>query len=97
MLSPPAAALCATCYTTVASSGTKVIEALRSGIVVLLLPTLAIFVGILVFAFRRQESELIWEEQQREEAAWGKPLDSAAQLPEPSSPSSLVSESVLTL
>src|SRR5262245_34686059 len=57
MTASPALAQCATCYATVASSGARVIEALRSGILVLILPTLALFGAILFSVFRRVKSE----------------------------------------
>ncbi|MBI4463990.1 MAG: hypothetical protein HY647_04735 [Acidobacteria bacterium] len=52
----PAAAFCATCYAATAGSGSKIIRSLQVGILILLLPTLAIFVSLVVLAYRRRNS-----------------------------------------
>ncbi len=41
------------CYRSASQAGKMAIRALNSGILVLLIPTLLMFVGVLVFAFRR--------------------------------------------
>ncbi len=45
---------CSLCYTQAASSGSRFIEALRSGILVLAFPPLAITAGISYFAWRKR-------------------------------------------
>ncbi len=47
---------CPLCYTTVAAARPAAIQALRSGILVLLVPPLLMFIGIFVLAFRSRES-----------------------------------------
>ncbi len=41
------------CYRAASQAGKLAVQALHSGILVLLVPTLLLFVGILVFTFRR--------------------------------------------
>ena len=43
---------CVACRTSAAAGGVEAARALDHGVLVLLIPTLSIFVGILVFAFR---------------------------------------------
>ena len=50
----PAAAQCVLCYLSAASSGAKGAQALRWGILVLILPTLALFGGVILLAIRRR-------------------------------------------
>ena len=45
---------CALCYTQAAGSGQRFIQALRSGILVLMLPPMAISIGIAVMAYRKR-------------------------------------------
>jgi hypothetical protein len=45
---------CALCYTQAANSSNKFIEALRSGILVLVFPPLAISIGIAYLAWRKR-------------------------------------------
>jgi len=45
---------CALCYTQAAGSGQRFIAALRSGILILMLPPMAISVGIAVMAYRKR-------------------------------------------
>ena len=53
-LAPSACAQgCALCYTTAASASAAAIRSLDLGIVVLLVPSLVMFVAVLVFAVRR--------------------------------------------
>ncbi len=52
----PAAAQCVMCYTTTAGSGARTIEALKMGILIMLVPTLAIFAGIFFLVYRRRDS-----------------------------------------
>jgi hypothetical protein len=48
---------CPMCYRAASQAGKLAIRALNSGILVLLIPTLLMFVGILVFAVRRAGTE----------------------------------------
>ena len=45
---------CALCYTQAASAGRRMIEALRSGIIVLMIPPASMSVGISVLAYRKR-------------------------------------------
>jgi hypothetical protein len=45
---------CALCYTQAASAGSRVIQGLRSGIVVLVIPPMFMSVGITVLAYRKR-------------------------------------------
>ncbi len=46
---------CAMCYNTAAAAKAAAIHALRSGILILLIPPALMFIGIFAMAFRRQE------------------------------------------
>jgi hypothetical protein len=45
---------CALCYTQAASAGARFIEALRSGILVLIIPPMLMSVGMMVLAYRKR-------------------------------------------
>lgn len=45
---------CALCYTQAAGSGSRLIQALRSGIVVLVIPPMLICIGIGVMAYKKR-------------------------------------------
>jgi hypothetical protein len=45
---------CAMCYQNASAAGTQGREALRHGILVLMLPTLSLFLGILALIYRRR-------------------------------------------
>jgi hypothetical protein len=45
---------CPLCYTQAASSGARVIQALRSGIFILVIPAMLICTGIAIMAFRKR-------------------------------------------
>ncbi len=47
---------CAMCYTTAAAAKAAAIRALKSGILILLIPPLLMFIAIFVFAYRRRNS-----------------------------------------
>jgi hypothetical protein len=47
---------CAMCYQNAAASGAQGREALRHGILILLFPTLSLFVGIFVLIFNRRNT-----------------------------------------
>jgi len=51
---PAFAQNCALCYTQAASSGTRLIGALRSGIIVLIVPPMFLFAGITWLAYRKR-------------------------------------------
>jgi hypothetical protein len=46
---------CALCYTQAANSGARLIQALRNGIVILILPPVSICVGAIALAYRRRD------------------------------------------
>jgi hypothetical protein len=46
---------CALCYTQAASSGARIIQALRSGILVLIIPPAFLSVGVTVLAYRKRD------------------------------------------
>ena len=55
LIAPHAAAQgCAMCYQNASASGAQGREALRHGVLVLLLPTLSLFAGILALIYRRR-------------------------------------------
>jgi len=54
LASHAAAQGCAMCYQNASASGAQGREALRHGVLVLLLPTLSLFVGILALIYRRR-------------------------------------------
>jgi hypothetical protein len=45
---------CALCYSQAAAGGSRLIQALRSGILILVIPPMAISVGIAVMAYRKR-------------------------------------------
>lgn len=47
---------CALCYTQAAGGGSRLIQALRSGILILVIPPMAICVGIAVMAYRKRNT-----------------------------------------
>jgi len=57
LTSLPAAAQCILCYSSAAGAGGRGIRALQIGILVLLIPTLAILAGVLWVAYRRRNSD----------------------------------------
>jgi hypothetical protein len=50
---------CATCYTD--AIGPKALEAIKSGILILLLPTVVIFGGVIWVTFRYRDSDTSWQ------------------------------------
>ena len=48
---------CAQCYQSAAASGPRSIQALRNGIVVLVIPPFFICVGVTLLAYRRRDSD----------------------------------------
>jgi len=51
---PALAQACPLCYTQAASAGARMIQALRSGILVLILPPMFMWIGLGVVAYRRR-------------------------------------------
>ena len=47
---------CALCYSQAAGSGSRLIQALRSGILILVLPPMLICVGLAVMAYRKRNN-----------------------------------------
>jgi hypothetical protein len=45
---------CALCYTQAAGSGDRLVQALRSGIVILIVPPMLICIGITVMAYKKR-------------------------------------------
>lgn len=70
----PAMAQCVLCYSSAAASGSRGIRALQIGILVLLVPTLTFLAGVLLYAFRRRNSDLWGSDRSRmdanEEKSW---------------------------
>ena len=60
---PPAAAQCVMCYSTAAAQDSEAIKALNLGILVLLIPPVAIMGSILLLAFRYRNSDPTEAEQ----------------------------------
>jgi len=56
LAAPVFAQSCAMCYTTVAGGGQGVINALKSGIIVLLIPPLLLFTGLIVTILRWKQA-----------------------------------------
>jgi len=45
---------CALCYTQAANSGARIIQALRNGIVILIIPPVSMCLGAMVLAYRKR-------------------------------------------
>ena len=67
----PAAAFCATCYSATTGAGGNIIRSLQIGILILLLPTLAIMAGLAVLAYRRRNPDADADSALPEETALG--------------------------
>ena len=63
---------CALCYTQAASAGSRIIQGLRSGILVLIIPPMFMSVGITVLAYRKrnQFSRSQTSAQDRHHSEW---------------------------
>ena len=70
----PAAAQCIMCYASAAGAGGRGIRALQIGILVLLLPTLAIGAGVLWLAYRRRNSDASESEISGKDSNWNEGL-----------------------
>jgi len=60
---------CALCYTQAASSGSRIIQGLRSGILVLVIPPMFMSVGITILAYRKR-NQFHRSADQRERPDW---------------------------
>jgi ABC-type Fe3+ transport system permease subunit len=60
---------CALCYTQAASSGSRIIQGLRSGILVLVIPPMFMSVGITILAYRKR-NQYRSSDRQRERQDW---------------------------
>ena len=67
----PAAAFCATCYSVTGGAGSHILRSLQIGILILLLPTLAIMAGLAVLTYRRRNSDAGTDSARPEETALG--------------------------
>jgi hypothetical protein len=64
---PSFAQSCALCYTQAASSGSRMIQALRSGILILIAPPTFMSVGVIFVCYRRRnQTRLDGEESERD-------------------------------
>ncbi len=54
LVTPAFSQSCALCYTQAAQSGARMIQALRDGILVLVIPPTALTVGLLVLLYRKR-------------------------------------------
>ena len=70
----PAAAQCIMCYASAAGAGSRGIRALQIGILVLLVPTLAIGAGVLWLAYRRRNSDALESEVSGKDSNWNEGL-----------------------
>ena len=78
----PAAAQCIMCYASAAGTGSRGIRALQIGILVLLLPTLALGAGILWLAYRRRNSDALESEISGKDSNWNEGLMALGVSPE---------------
>ena len=76
---PALAQSCALCYTQAASSGSRMIQALKSGILVLIAPPTLMSVGLIFVCYRkrnqtreddREESDRDWKNDPDEDQDW---------------------------
>jgi hypothetical protein len=61
---------CALCYTQAASSGSRIIHGLRSGILVLIIPPMFMSVGITVLAYRKRNQFNRPDASERSSGGW---------------------------
>jgi len=54
LAAPACGQSCALCYTQAASAGARMVQALRSGILVLIFPPMAICIGITVMSYKKR-------------------------------------------
>jgi hypothetical protein len=63
---PAHAQSCALCYTQAASSGTRMIQALKSGILVLIAPPTFMSIGLIFVCYRKRNQTRDMDESDRE-------------------------------
>ncbi len=68
---PAAAQSCALCYTQAAASGSRMIQALKSGILILLAPPTFMTIG-LIFVCYRKRNQTRDEDEPSDESEWKK-------------------------
>lgn len=61
---------CALCYTQAASAGARMVQALRSGILVLIFPPMAICIGITVMSYKKRNHFRRNEEDRSSDLGW---------------------------
>lgn len=61
---------CALCYTQAAGSGHRMIQGLRSGILVLIVPPMCMSVGITVLAYKKRNRTNALHESEKSENDW---------------------------
>ena len=61
---------CSLCYTQAASAGARMVQALRSGILVLIFPPMAICIGITVMSYRKRNHFHRREDDQESDLGW---------------------------
>ena len=70
----PAAAQCVMCWASAAGAGSRGIRALQIGILVLLVPTLALGGGVLWLAYRRRNTDAWGTEVPAKDLEWNESL-----------------------
>ena len=60
---------CALCYTQAASSGSRIIQGLRSGILILVIPPMFMSVGITILAYKKR-NQFHRSQQNRDPRDW---------------------------
>jgi len=67
---PVAAQSCALCYTQAASSGSRMIQALRSGILILIIPPTLLSVGMIFVLYRKRNQVRAAEDDAPDPDSW---------------------------
>jgi hypothetical protein len=75
---PAFAQSCALCYTQAASSGSRMIQALKSGILILIAPPTFMTIGLIVVCYRKrnqtrddsEQSDRGWKTGDSEDSSW---------------------------
>ncbi len=67
---PAAAQSCALCYTQAASSGSRMIQALRSGILILIVPPTLLSVGMIFVLYRKRNQVRAAEDDAPDPDSW---------------------------
>ena len=86
----PAAAQCALCYASVAGSGDQGIRTLQIGILIMLVPTLAILGGLVWITVRRGGSDSAATDGSEMESKWEEGLATLSVSPRTDGPSARV-------